>query len=133
VAGVASDDAQVAAVEVKVDDGNYEPANGTSDWTFPLDTSRYGNGNHSITARATDAAGNTASTTTTVNFENTSDTQPPSVSIASPVDGAVVSGEITVSGAASDDAQVAAVEVKVDEGNYEPANGTCAWKIPIEP
>lgn len=44
----------LARVEVRVDGGKWEVAGGTLSWTFRLDTTKLGNGNHTIEARATD-------------------------------------------------------------------------------
>jgi hypothetical protein len=58
VAGSASDDRQVAKVEVAVDGGAYAAALGTASWSYALDTSSLAAGSHTLTARATDASGN---------------------------------------------------------------------------
>lgn len=50
----AAGSAELARVEVRVDGGKWELAGGTLSWTFRLDTTRLGNGNHTIEARATD-------------------------------------------------------------------------------
>jgi hypothetical protein len=132
VAGVAADDAAVAKVEVKVDDGAYQPASGTADWSLPLDTAKYDDGSHTLTARAIDSSGNTAETSTTVTFYNGSDTTPPTVAIVVPVSGAVVGGVVSVSGVAGDDSGVSLVEVSVDGGAYRAASGTTAWSVQID-
>jgi Bacterial Ig domain len=56
-----------------------------------------------------------------------SDTTPPTVSIATPSSGASVSGTVNVSGSATDNASVAKVEVSVDSGPAQLANGTSSW------
>ncbi|HVF33566.1 MAG TPA: Ig-like domain-containing protein, partial [Acidimicrobiales bacterium] len=70
VTGRASDDASLVLVEVQVDGGRFSAATGAADWSMTLDTSAYVDGVHTITARATDAAGNVATTTTTVTVSN---------------------------------------------------------------
>jgi hypothetical protein len=67
--------------------------------------------------KAYDAAGNTSSSSVTVNVNN-ADTTPPSVVIGSPISGATVSGTISVSGTASDNVGVSKVELYVDGGLY---------------
>src|SRR5262249_17402205 len=58
-------------------------------------TTGVANGSHTLTATASDAAGNTASTQITVTVSNSIlDTTPPTVSISSPAAGATVSGGI---------------------------------------
>lgn len=66
VTGTASDNVGVASVALAVDGGAYQPASGATSWSVPL--SGLSDGSHTVTARATDAAGNarTASTSFTV-------------------------------------------------------------------
>jgi len=45
---------EVVVVQVKVDDGPWMNATGTSSWQFSLDTSKMKNGAHSLAARAFD-------------------------------------------------------------------------------
>ena len=44
----------VTGIEVRVDGGEWLPATGTGDWTFPLDTKKLADGEHTIEARARD-------------------------------------------------------------------------------
>jgi hypothetical protein len=128
VSGNASDDAAVARVELSVDGGGWMLTSGTTSWSFTLDTTIYGDGPHTIAARASDMAGNSSSASVSVTVDNPdADTTAPSVSISSPVGGSTVSGTVTVSGASSDNAGVAKVEVKVDSGTYQAASGTASW------
>jgi len=46
--------AEVARVEVRIDDGPWKDASGTLGWSFDIDTTRLSNGNHTIEARSTD-------------------------------------------------------------------------------
>ncbi|MGH9879721.1 MAG: Ig-like domain-containing protein, partial [Nitrososphaerales archaeon] len=66
-------------------------------------------GTHSVTAKCTDAAGNTSPASTAVSV--TIDTTPPKVSIISPSIGAMVKGTITVSVSATDNVGVSKVEL----------------------
>jgi hypothetical protein len=129
VSGSAGDNVQVAKVEVKVDGGAYVTAAGTTGWSLPLDTTKYANGTHTISARATDSSGNVSTVAAvSVSFNNTvADTAAPSVAIVAPAAGATVSGSVTVSGTASDNVAVGRVEVKVDSGAWSAASGTTAW------
>jgi hypothetical protein len=69
-------------------------------------------------ARARDAAGNQATATpVSVTVANIIDTQPPTVSITSPIDGATVSSTITVSANASDNVGVSGVQFLLDNVN----------------
>jgi hypothetical protein len=126
VAGTASDNVQVASVAVSVDGGAYVAAQGTTSWSFALDTRTLADGTHTVTARAKDAAGN--ATTANVRFTSSNaDTTPPVVSISAPSGGATVGGTVSVSGTASDTGGLAGVSVSVDGGLYQPATGTSSW------
>jgi len=74
LSGTASDSAGVTAVEVQVDGGAFSPASGTTNWTFNLNTASLSNAAHTLTARATDTSGLTASSTVTVNISNSGST-----------------------------------------------------------
>lgn len=60
-----------------------------------------------------------------------SDTTMPSVSIASPTNGATVSGTISVSGSASDNVALSTVAVSVDGGVFNPASGMGSWTFSL--
>ncbi len=59
------------------------------------------------------------------------DTVPPSVTITSPASLAVLSGNVVVSGTASDDTSVSLVEFRIDGGNWVAASGTAAWSFAL--
>jgi len=126
VSGTASDTGGLAGVSVSVDGGLPQPATGTASWTDGVDTTSLADGTHTVTARAIDTSGNAATASVSVNVQN-ADTTAPSVQISSPVAGATLSGTATVSGTASDNAQVAGVAVSVDGGAYANAQGTTSW------
>jgi subtilisin family serine protease len=70
-------------------------------------------GVHYLTARAFDAAGNSA-TSQTVTVTVVRDTQPPTVSISAPTAGATLSGAVTISADTTDETGVTKVEFFVD-------------------
>jgi hypothetical protein len=70
ISGTASDGGQVAGVAVSVDGGAFQPAQGTTSWSYGLDTRAYPDGGHTISVRATDAAGNAASSSVAVTVQN---------------------------------------------------------------
>lgn len=72
ITGTASDNGQVAKVEVSLDGGPYHAAQGTESWTYALATTALANGLHSLTARATDSSGNTALSAEAVTVQNPS-------------------------------------------------------------
>jgi hypothetical protein len=70
VSGVAADNVQVATVEVKVGGGPYELASGTTAWAVTIDTTAYGDGHRTLTARATDTSGNKAWSSIPITINN---------------------------------------------------------------
>lgn len=60
------------------------------------------------------------------------DTEPPQVSVTSPSDGATLSGQVTLSGLASDNRRVSRVEVRVDVGGFQLATGTTNWTFALD-
>jgi hypothetical protein len=136
--GTASDNIGVAKIEVAVDGGSYRIASGTTAWSCGLSTTGYADGSHTLTARATDAAGNVATTAVSVTFSNAApppaapaDTTPPAVVIALPSAGSTVNGTAAMSGTATDNTGLAKIEVRVDGGAYQPAAGTNSWSYSL--
>jgi parallel beta-helix repeat protein len=80
VSGTASDNIGLSKVEVKVGTGAWQIASGTASWSTTVTLSQ---GSNTIYARATDTSGNTNDTSVTV----TLDTEPPQVTINSPIEG----------------------------------------------
>ena len=70
ISGGSSDNVGVANVQISIDGGSYQTAQGTTSWTYNLDTTQLGNGNHTITAETLDLSGNTNSTAIVVNVNN---------------------------------------------------------------
>jgi len=58
--------------------------------------------------------------------------QRPSISISSPSDRARVSGEITITGTASDDGGIMKVECRLDDGVWEEAQGSTEWSLALD-
>jgi len=78
VSGSAADNISVAAVPVSLDGGPYQAAQGTSSWSYSLDTTMLAAGSHTLSARATDTSGNASTTNENVTVQN-STTLPPGV------------------------------------------------------
>jgi len=135
VTGSASDNVAVARIEVSVDGGAYFAAPGTSSWSVVLDTTALGDGSHSVTARAFDTSGNSSLASVSFTDFNPSappDTTAPEISITHPSEGAAVDRRLSASGAAADDTGLAKVEVKLDDGPFQPAAGTSSWQATID-
>jgi hypothetical protein len=88
-------------------------------------TATFVNGTHTLRARAIDWANNWTESTITVTVNNV-DSTPPTASITSPLDGATVSGSITITAAASDDVGVQKVRFWVDS-TYLGYDSTAAY------
>jgi uncharacterized protein YfiM (DUF2279 family) len=128
VAGTATDNLGVASIALAVDGGAWVSASGTSTWSWSWNTAAVAGGTHTLTARATDAAGNTATSSRTLTVSNAvADITAPTLSIGSPAAGSTVGGTVSVNGSGSDNVGVTAVSVSVDGGAWAPAVGTSAW------
>jgi sugar lactone lactonase YvrE len=70
ISGTASDDLTLSLVEIKVDVGEFGRAEGTSNWTYAWD-SRGSKllSKHTLTAKATDTAGNTSEATVSLTYD----------------------------------------------------------------
>lgn len=64
ISGTATDNIAVQTVEVRLDNGSWSAATGTTSWSYSLNTSNLLNGPHVIAARATDTSGNISPTNT---------------------------------------------------------------------
>jgi 3-phytase len=115
VSASASDDTGVAQVEF-YDNGVLKSTDTTSPYSYAWSITSADNGNHDWTARASDAAGNSAtsapSTVAVAIPAPPLDTVPPSVSLTSPASGTTYSSPqtVSVSASASDDTGVTSVE-----------------------
>lgn len=128
VAGSSSDNVGVTAVSVSVDGGTWNAASGTTSWSWSWASSSVANGSHTLTVRASDAAGNASTKAVSVNVSNaTADTTAPTVSISAPAASSTVSGTVSVTGSSSDNASVSKVEMNVDGGAWQTASGTSSW------
>jgi glucose/arabinose dehydrogenase len=112
----ASDNVGVTAVKWYVDNSEVAYDNVGPPWSRPWTTTSVVIGPHQIFAKARDLAGNwgTSPTLAFTVSSSTSDTTPPSVSVTSPTNGAVLSGTVTLSANAADAVGVTAVKWYVD-------------------
>ena len=108
----AGDDRRVDKVEFLVD-GIVVATDTASPWAASWSSTAATAGAHSLTARATDDAGNVkTSAARSVTVDNSA---APAVTLSAPASGASVKGTVTVSATASDDVGVASVEFYVDD------------------
>ncbi|MBL8923502.1 MAG: PKD domain-containing protein [Myxococcaceae bacterium] len=84
-------------------------------WQLQVDTTPWTPGTKTLTARAHDAAGNSATSTPVFIIVGMStDTTPPTVSVTAPTAGAMTGLSVTLAATASDDVGVQRVEFEVD-------------------
>jgi Concanavalin A-like lectin/glucanases superfamily/Domain of unknown function (DUF1929)/Bacterial Ig domain/Bacterial Ig-like domain/Galactose oxidase, central domain len=115
----ASDNRGVTSVQFRLDGNDLGSADTSAPYSTVWNTTATSNGNHTLTAVARDAAGNTTtSAPVTVNVDNGT---PPTVSITAPT-GGTVSGAVSVTANAGDDRGVASVQFKVDGTNLGSAD-----------
>ncbi|MFC1679604.1 Ig-like domain-containing protein, partial [Elusimicrobiota bacterium] len=113
----AADNTGVSKVEFYVD-GNLMGTDAASPYAFTWDTTKSADGQHSLKAKAYDAAGNTAAAAITVDVKNSSsfgDTTPPTVQITEPANGATIKGKTPYQAMVNDDGVVDRVEFYVDD------------------
>ncbi|HEX2021763.1 MAG TPA: S8 family serine peptidase, partial [Candidatus Thermoplasmatota archaeon] len=125
VAGPGSEERPVVLVQVRVDGGAWTDAAGLSTWVAYWNATNASEGWHAIEARSFD--GVRFSSVARVDVEVRHEDRP-TVRIAFPWNGATVSGVLLVRGDATDDDGVESVEVRVDGGEWRPANGTASWQ-----
>ncbi|MGC1904042.1 MAG: Ig-like domain-containing protein [Candidatus Acidiferrum sp.] len=125
----ATDNVSVASVQFLLDGVNVGPVGLAAPFGYAWDTSKSTNGAHTLTAIATDGAGNAAtSRAVTVRVNNpVSDTTPPAVAITSPVGAATVSGSVMIAANATDNVGVASVQFQVDGVNVGGLEGATPY------
>jgi hypothetical protein len=128
----ASDNVGVTGVQFRVDGANVGAEDTTSPYSINWNTATVGNGGHSLTAVARDAAGNTrTSSAINVTVQNAApgDTTPPTVALSAPANGATVSGTTTVSATASDNVGIVGVQFRVDGANIGAEDTSSPYSI----
>lgn len=114
VSGTASDGSAVAAVYYSTDGSTFYTATGTTSWSTTL-TVTPGN-SYTLYSFATDVAGNVSGTNSTSFTVDSVDLVPPSISISTPTEGQnIPSGNVTLSGTASDNVALASIHYVLDD------------------
>jgi hypothetical protein len=111
----ASDNVGVSSVVLKVD-GIVIGSSSASPYNFSWNTSGLSSGTHTLTATASDAAGNSKISSIQVGYNTpaSADITPPTLNITSPTNGAAVSSSVTVDISAGDNVGVSSVSFQVD-------------------
>ena len=105
----ASDPAGVTRVELLVN-GSLVQTDPAEPFWFAWNSAAFAGQSVTLTARAVDGFGNSATTSRTVTVQSAPDTTPPTVAMQSPATGGTVSGTIQVTATASDASGIARVE-----------------------
>ncbi|HET8541118.1 MAG TPA: Ig-like domain-containing protein [Anaeromyxobacter sp.] len=119
----ATDDTAVDRVQFEID-GVVLSADASPPYDALWPTTGFGEGAHSVVARAFDVAGNQAASTVTAIVDRT----PPTVAITAPLDGALVAGNVPVTFAPADANTIARVELWVD-GVQKGADYAAPWSV----
>lgn len=134
VTGTAMDDRGVERVELVVD-GGAATACDRSGSGFTCTVQNMTTGDHTLTVRAFDAAGNVGQDAVEITFDPNGEGQAPNVVIESPDDGATeTSTAFQVSGSVSDDSGVESVHLAASSGfagpcTHDATNGTFACDL----
>jgi hypothetical protein len=78
VQGSAADNGTVSRVELAVDGGAWQAADGTASWSWAWSTATVADGTHTVAARAIDAAGNVSTATRSITVANSVPSSAPS-------------------------------------------------------
>ena len=129
----AADNVAVTGVQFFLDGGAFGAEDTTSPYSISWNTASTTNGNHTVHARARDAAGNTATTTVsnvTVN-NTTADTTKPTVSFVSPADNSNASSTINVTVNAADNIALASIGLSIDGASFGSLSSTspAVWSL----
>ncbi|GAA1595368.1 hypothetical protein GCM10009789_56730 [Kribbella sancticallisti] len=113
LSAAAGDDRRVDKVEFLVD-GAVVATDTAAPWTVTWNSTTAAAGNHTVSVRATDDAGNvTTSAGSSILVDNSA--SPSAATVTSPGTGATVSGTVTVGASATDDVGVTKVEFLFDD------------------
>ena len=128
LSATAGDDRRVEQVEFFVN-GSPVGVDNTAPFAVTWNSVPGGNGVRSVTLRATDDAGNVTSTAAAPVSITVDNTALPSGGLTSPVAGATVGGDVTVSATATDDVGVASVAFLVDGVRVSDPDTTAPYSV----
>lgn len=129
VTATAADNVGVSGVQFQLDGVNLGAEDIAAPYSVSWNTTTATNGNHNLTARARDAAGNiTTSAIVVVTVNNFADTEIPTVNITEPAAGNV-SGTINVTANAGDNVGVSGVQFLLDGVNLGTEDVTAPYLI----
>jgi peptidoglycan/xylan/chitin deacetylase (PgdA/CDA1 family) len=127
-----SDNVGVVGVQFLVDGNLVGAEDTTAPYSVSLDTTTLTAGNHTVTAVARDAAGNT-NTSAGVTFNVVlPDTTAPTVSVTAPAAGGSVSGSTSLTATATDNVGVAGVKLLVDGVQVGAEDTTAPYSVSLD-
>ncbi|HET7766805.1 MAG TPA: Ig-like domain-containing protein [Burkholderiales bacterium] len=135
VSASAADNVGVAGVQFRLDGANLGAEDASAPYSVSWNTATVGNGTHTLSAIARDAAGNrttSAAVTVTVNNAPPPDTTPPTVSITAPANGATVKGTVTLTASATDNVGVVGVQFLGDGMALGAEDTTAPYSVSID-
>lgn len=132
LAALASDNIGVVGVRFLVDGNPIGAEDTTSPYEVSLNTATLTDGNHSITAIARDAAGNSTTSAAVAITVANADVTAPSVSVNAPIGNATVSGTISLTAQANDNVGVAGVRFLVDGNPIGLEVATAPFQISLD-
>ncbi len=130
VTASASDNIGVSGVQFLLDGAPLMAEDTTSPYSISWNTTTTGDGSHTLSARARDAAGNLGTAANvSVTVANAPDSVPPTVSITAPSAGSTQSGTITITANAADNVAVAGVTFFVDGTAIGSEDQVAPWSV----
>ena len=125
--GTMTDDNQVLVGFYRLNDLDWHILDSTSHWTLTIESTDMVEGTNTLYLKASDGDHETIEQVT-FNYDGSSaQDDPPTIMILSPVQGSTVRGVLNVSGVATDDKGVVAVEISIEGGGWLQATGTLVW------
>lgn len=113
------------------DEKNYQEAAGVESWTHSYDISERPDGKYNVLVRGRDLAGNT-SIAGPFNIYIDSDSDLPTVSVANPEEGSIITSNLNVVGAATDDDGIEKVLMSINGGEFAECAGKEYWHSYLE-
>lgn len=135
---------RIEKVEIRIEFGPWQLAEGTTNWSFEWNTRTSWNGFHSIFARSFDGQNYSSNSIIGVNIynekkhhnvvEDDDKNKPPVCSIDNRYENDLLSGPILISGSAMDpDGSVLFVEIQIGWDDWVRVNGTSNWTYTWNP
>lgn len=128
---------EIEKVEIKVEDESWGIADGTTDWSYEIDTSNYDDSSYRIYTRAYDGIDYSKLSYIDLYFDNEEEpgNNKPIVEITEPEDGSTVNGNVLITGNSFDEdgnEEIERVEVKVENEGWGVSEGIVDWSYEID-